>query len=92
MKGVPSATFCDPDKSRDGHREKPWRHLQAVLWILLALFVIIYGNGKHDLITVARHHPAVWRYICPVASCVSIQHSILTAKEQQMHSTGRLTM
>lgn len=44
-------------------RKKVWVQTQAFLWIVLAFLVGFYGNGKHDVITVARHHPGVWRYV-----------------------------
>ena len=36
--------------------------LEASAWLLLAVATIIYGNGRHDLVTVVLHHPDIWRY------------------------------
>ena len=36
---------------------------ESLFWVFLASAVLVYGNGRHDLITVALHHPSVWRYL-----------------------------
>ena len=59
------ATSVEPSKpglDRQASKDNLWQQTQAVFWILLSLLVAFYGNGKHDLITVARQHPEVWRY------------------------------
>lgn len=35
--------------------------LERLLWLAAAAAVLFYGNGHHDLFTVALHHPDVWR-------------------------------
>ena len=57
-------------------QEKLWQQTQAVFWILLSLLVAFYGNGKHDLITVARRHPDVWRYTVTVLMFASALHTM----------------
>ena len=58
------ATSAEPvDRGVHALREKLWSQIQALLWIVVAFVVGFYGNGKHDVITVARHHPDVWRYV-----------------------------
>lgn len=73
------ATSVEPCK-RDIHRQAPkdtfWQQTQAVFWILLSIFVAFYGNGKHDLITVARRHPDVWRYTVSVLIFASALHTM----------------
>ncbi|DBA89050.1 hypothetical protein WJX79_001519 [Trebouxia sp. C0005] len=34
---------------------------ESLVWVFLASAVLVYGNGRHDLITVILHHPSVWR-------------------------------
>ncbi len=36
---------------------------ESLIWVFLASAVLVYGNGRHDLITVVLHHPSVWRYL-----------------------------
>lgn len=33
---------------------------ESLFWVFLASAVLVYGNGRHDLITVVLHHPSVW--------------------------------
>lgn len=57
------ATSAEPaNRDVHGSADKLWPQIQALLWIVVAIAVGFYGNGKHDVITVARHHPDVWRY------------------------------
>lgn len=72
-----------PTRLQSGTSEKPskpsvhiWPQMQAVFWILLSILVGFYGNGKRDLVTVARHHPDVWRYFATVPTCAAAPHSI----------------
>ncbi|DBA85594.1 hypothetical protein WJX77_003877 [Trebouxia sp. C0004] len=33
---------------------------ESLIWVFLASAVLVYGNGRHDMITVVMHHPSVW--------------------------------
>ena len=73
------ATSAEPLEQGVHHQasgDNIWRQTQAVLWILLSLLVGFYGNGKHDLITVARQHPDVWRYFATVLMFASASHAV----------------
>ncbi|KAL0053788.1 hypothetical protein WJX82_010785 [Trebouxia sp. C0006] len=48
---------------------------ESLIWVLLASAVLVYGNGRHDLITVVLHHPSVWRkgyYLGIAGLCVNM--------------------
>lgn len=48
---------------------------ESLIWVLLASAVLVYGNGRHDLITVVLHHPSVWRYfhlLTALLQCLSV--------------------
>ncbi len=48
---------------------------ESLIWVFMASAVLVYGNGRHDLITVVLHHPSVWRYVHFLAAllqCLSV--------------------
>ena len=48
---------------------------ESLVWVFLASAVLVYGNGRHDLITVILHHPSVWRYLhflVALLQCLSV--------------------
>lgn len=93
MQLASSAEPCKPGVHRQAPGENIWRQTQAVLWILLSLLVGFYGNGKHDLITVARQHPGVWRYTVTVPDvCISVTSSVCNSILMWLLCAGRHTM
>ena len=76
MHPATSVKPCKPGVHQQASWDNLWPQTQAGLWILLAVFVGFYGNGKHDVITVARQHPDVWRYMAAVLTHVPALHSL----------------
>ncbi len=48
-------------RGRIGYTKRLKANLEAWAWVFAAIAVLVYGNGRHDFITVVLHHPAVWR-------------------------------
>ena len=38
-----------------------WSIAERILWVLAAAGVVVYGNGRHDFLTVCLYHPSIWR-------------------------------
>ena len=91
MQLATSGEPCKPGLHRQA-RDNLWQQAQAVFWILLSLFVAFYGNGKHDLITVARQHPDVWRYNVTVLLFASATCSVCMSILKWLQRVGRHTM
>ncbi len=49
---------------------------ESLIWVFLASVVLVYDNGRHDLITVVLYHPSVWRYLhflVALLQCLSVR-------------------
>ena len=63
------------------------QNTEACAWVLSAVIVLVYGNGRFDLITVLLHHPDVWRFVLPVLVGVvcAFLHSLQVTHHSLVH-------